>query len=328
MYNCFLQRLSLQRTVQHILVPLVKRSSSSSASASTSTMSTNQIDTIRESFRRIGPGGSLRLTLNDETGIGLLRIQNVTKKNCFTGSMMAELTEHLEQVEKWKNGKALIIYGENGFFCSGGDLNTVRSIADQDGGRKMITLMQHNLKRLECLPLITVALVDGMALGGGAELMTACDYRIASRDSKIGFVQVRIGITTVWGGGARLVSIIGYGRALNLIATGRTFTADDGVQLGFIDHVLPSNGQSIIDDNDALKCVEEFLQPFLSLPRETMLNGKCVTSSARNDLDRSLAEELEHGLKVWGGPVHSAALSGKVNHRRGEIKTVNDKSCC
>ena len=87
----------------------------------------------------------------------------------------------------------------------------------------MIELMQHNLARLQSLPLITVAYVEGMALGGGAELMTACDYRLARENAKIGFVQVRIGITTVWGGGARLVQLIGYNKALNLLATGNGF---------------------------------------------------------------------------------------------------------
>ena len=87
----------------------------------------------------------------------------------------------------------------------------------------MIELMQHNLARLQSLPLITVAYVEGMALGGGAELMTACDYRLARENAKIGFVQVRIGITAVWGGGARLVQLIGYNKALNLLATGNGF---------------------------------------------------------------------------------------------------------
>ena len=110
-----------------------------------------------------------------------------------------------------------MLYGENGFFSSGGDLNTVRQIGNQEGGHKMITLMQHNLDRLQSLPLITVAYIEGMALGGGAELMTACDYRISRPNAVIGFVQVRIGITTVWGGGARLVQLIGYNKSLNLL---------------------------------------------------------------------------------------------------------------
>ncbi|XP_017489597.1 PREDICTED: ethylmalonyl-CoA decarboxylase-like [Rhagoletis zephyria] len=200
----------------------------------------------------------------------------------------------------------------------------------------MITLMQDNLARLQALPLITVAYIEGMALGGGAELVTACDYRLSRENAIIGFVQVRIGITTVWGGGARLVQLIGYPKALNLIATGRTFSGIEGARMGFIDQLLPSVETVISNAHqtaqlqakpptsysvahhqaEVLQNARQFLMPFLVLPKETMLTGKAVASESRPKLDDALQAELQHGLKVWGGPIHQKALSGKVNHKR------------
>lgn len=190
----------------------------------------------------------------------------------------------------------------------------------------MITLMQENLARLQSLPLITVAYIEGMALGGGAELITACDYRLARENALLGFVQVRIGITTVWGGGARLVQLIGYNKALNLIATGRTFSGVEAAKMGFVDQLLPSveaklnNSQQDYSvskhQEEVLTNVKQYLKPFLVLPRETMLVGKAVANEGRARLDDALENELVHGLKVWGGPVHQQALAGKVNHKK------------
>jgi len=176
----------------------------------------------------------------------------------------------------------VVIFGENHFFSSDGDLDTVRQIANPTGGHKMISLMQDNLARLQNLPLITVGYVEGMALGGGAELLTACDFLLAASNSVIGFVQVRVGITAVWGGGARLVSLIGYNKALNLIATGRTVSGEEAAKLGFVDHVLPpintvkdpATGRPVFkpfkdQQRDVFANAEQYLQPFLNLPRET-----------------------------------------------------------
>lgn len=187
----------------------------------------------------------------------------------------------------------------------------------------MIALMQYNLDRLQCLPLITVAYVQGMSLGGGCELMTACDYRLAAPEAKLGFVQIRLGISTVWGGGARLVQLLGYNKALELMATGKTFTAQEGHQLGFVDRVMDKELEKPKDAAHERQLIladtKEFLRPFIQHPRQTMLVAKQICSDTRyfaKNLNRALAKELEHGLKIWGGPVHSKALSGKVNHKK------------
>ena len=226
-----------------------------------------------------------------------------------------------------------MIYGEHGFFCSGGDLNTIRSLTNDNnidddgnnGGSKMIILMQHNLTRLAALPLITMAFVEGMALGGGAELMAACDYRLATNSAKIGFVQVHVGITTVWGGGPRLVQIIGYGKALSMLATGKIISSSEAAEIGFVDHIveadsiLPgsSDNNRQIQEQQRLKILEhskQFLQPFLSIPREILLPAKLMASEARNSLSQAFQREAYHALKVWGGPIHQKALYRKVNH--------------
>ncbi|XP_072375842.1 ethylmalonyl-CoA decarboxylase-like [Diabrotica undecimpunctata] len=88
------------------------------------------------------------------------------------------------ELENWKNGKALILYGEGPNFCAGGDLDLQK-------------------RKIRKLPLISVSLLHGATLGGGAEISTFCDYILVSDNTKLGFVQGRMGITTAWGGGTR-----------------------------------------------------------------------------------------------------------------------------
>eukprot|EP00953_Heterococcus_sp_UTEX-ZZ885_P007817 4701-Heterococcus_DN1.PRE.1 len=104
-------------------------------------------------------------------------------------------------------------------FCAGADLNLARehlttsecymsfAHTPQDG-RQMCNLMTDTLNRLRALPMVSVAVVTGAAVGGGAELTTACDYRVLSSDAKIQFVQVKMGVSVGWGGGARLCKLI------------------------------------------------------------------------------------------------------------------------
>lgn len=264
------------------------------------------------------PVGSIKLNKDDNSGIATICMSNPGKKNCLSGYMMVQLLNVLKELEHWEHGKAVVLYGENEFFSSGGDLDTVRTIANREGGRKMISLMQHNLDRLQSLPLLTVAYVRGMALGGGSELLTACDYRLATPDATIGFVQVRIGIMTAWGGGARLTKLIGYNKALDLIGTGRTVPAQEAFELGLFDKIIEhdSEGQ---EEQVVRQKSQEFLKNFLRHPRHTMLMAKQICNDTRrivDNLDSALDKELQHALKIWGGPVHRAALQGKVNHNK------------
>ncbi|KAK2516487.1 Echdc1 [Columba guinea] len=123
------------------------------------------------------PGGSINLSKEDN-GIGILILNNPKLMNAFTGTMMLELQERVTELENWKDGKGLIIYGAGNTFCSGSDLNAVKAMSNSQDGMNMCMFMQNTLTRLMRLPLISVALVQGKAIGGGAELTTACDFSL------------------------------------------------------------------------------------------------------------------------------------------------------
>src|SRR4029078_1773397 len=95
------------------------------------------------------------------------------------------------------------------------------------------------LDRVATFPLPVIAALNGHALGGGAEVAIAADYRIAADDVRIGFKQVSLGIMPAWGGAERLAQVIGRGRAMVAIATGELFDAPDALRMGLVDAVVP-----------------------------------------------------------------------------------------
>ncbi len=86
---------------------------------------------------------------------------------------MLQLADYIAQLAVWNTGKLLLVRGADGDFCTGADLTFVRSIADPVLGSKMSIFMGSTLSRLHQLPMVSIALVDGYGVGGGAELMCA-----------------------------------------------------------------------------------------------------------------------------------------------------------
>lgn len=93
-----------------------------------------------------------------------------------------------------------MIRGANEFFCSGGDLNTIKRLDTKGNGRRMGILLYETFRKFAELPLISVALIQGRAIGLGAEIATACDFRLMTESSKFGYVHINLNITVSYHG--------------------------------------------------------------------------------------------------------------------------------
>ena len=126
---------------------------------------------VRDKFKVLGSGDVTVTKLRgNQQGIAVITLVNPERKNALTGYMMVKLAEAVDELEQWQDGKALVLRGSEGYFCSGGDLSVVRAINTPEEGNIMCAFMQRTLSRLGRLPLISVAAVEGRALGGGAEV--------------------------------------------------------------------------------------------------------------------------------------------------------------
>ncbi|MEQ2248160.1 enoyl CoA hydratase domain-containing protein 1 [Ilyodon furcidens] len=265
---------------------------------------------IREKLQAF-PGGSVDL-LKHDSGIAVLTINNPARMNAFSGSMMVDLKERVSQLENWSEGKGLIVHGAAETFCSGSDLNAVRAISNPQDGMKMCMFMQDTLTRLLRLPLISVALVEGRALGGGAELTTACDFRLMTSGSVIQFVHKHMGLVPGWGGAARLVRIVGSQKALKLLGGALKVDPEFGLDIGLADEVLEADQGAAT----ALQQAENWLSRYTKGPVPVIHAVKKVVLAGRElPLSEALRTEKEVFGTVWGAPANLQALASKSKHK-------------
>ncbi|XP_015237988.1 PREDICTED: ethylmalonyl-CoA decarboxylase isoform X1 [Cyprinodon variegatus] len=267
-------------------------------------------DEIREKLQAF-PGGSVDL-LKQDSGIAVLTVNNPARMNAFSGSMMVDLEDRVSQLESWTEGKGLIVQGAAGTFCSGSDLNAVRAISNPEDGMKMCMFMQDALTRLLRLPLISVALVEGRALGGGAELTTACDFRLMTSGSVIQFVHKHMGLVPGWGGAARLVRIVGSQNALKLLGGALKVDSELGLDIGLADGALEAVQGADSPRQQAENWLSRYTEGSVPVIRAVK---KVVLAGRELPLSEALKTEKEVFGTVWGAPANLQALASKSKHK-------------
>jgi len=128
----------------------------------------------------------------------------------------------------------LLASAVDGFFAAGADIKHMSAV-DSASFREYGDALRGALERLAALPLVSVAAVDGLALGGGLELAMACTLRVGAARARLGLPEVKLGLIPGAGGTQRLPRLIGRGRALDLMLTGRQIGADEAAWIGLID---------------------------------------------------------------------------------------------
>ena len=227
----------------------------------------------------------------------------------FLGKMLLDLEANINELEKWNTGKGLILAGAGGTFCSGGDRDLVE-ILNKSDGVLMSEFMHTVTNKLFNLPLVSAAVINGYALGGGACLATACDFRIMSSSAKIGFVQVRMNVSPGWGGGARLVKLVGRSKALELMMSGRIVDSGFAQECGLANEIIP-------DNTDICQEGENWLLNSVRGNADTIqVLKRIVATAADNDMKSSLAAERQEFSKLWASPLHLEAFRKKTKHKK------------
>src|SRR6202790_4406741 len=162
--------------------------------------------------------------------------------NIFDAATLSELNEHVDLIEKDSSLRGLIIASaKRSIFIAGADLKTLLKQAQTGGLRTFIAEGQRIFNRIAALKIPTCAAIHGACAGGGYEITLACDWRVASDDpaTRIGLPETTLGLIPAWGGSTRLPPLIGPERAAEVIVKGRLYSADEALNLGLIDEVVP-----------------------------------------------------------------------------------------
>ncbi|ORC01570.1 enoyl-CoA hydratase/isomerase family protein [Mycobacterium persicum] len=170
-------------------------------------------------------------------GLAVLTIDRPHARNAIAPDTMDQLQTALEAAA---GASALVIRGAGDrAFVSGGDLKELSSLRTEEDASAMAKRMRSICDQLAAFPAPVIAVLNGHAFGGGAEVAVAADIRIAADDIKIAFNQVELEIMPAWGGAERLAALVGKSKALLLAGTGTTLDAVEAERIGLVDLVLP-----------------------------------------------------------------------------------------
>jgi enoyl-CoA hydratase len=222
---------------------------------------------------------AIELTRVDE--VALITLNRPEALNALSFSLLDDFSRVLDEVAQ-TDARALLITGAGAkAFCAGADIKELigRSLSEQKRGA---ALGQATFGKLERLPMPSVAIINGYAIGGGLELALACTVRLATRNAKMGLPEIKLGLIPGYGGTQRLPRVIGEARAIDMIMTGRTIDAEEAYRIGLVQRLI---------DGDAVAQGIAYAREFsgFSLP---------VLEFAREAVGRALATPLTEGLKI------------------------------
>ena len=176
--------------------------------------------------------------------VATITLNRPERKNPLTFESYAELRDTFHRLQYADDVRAVVFTGEGGNFCSGGDVHDIIGpLVKMDmPGLMNFTRMTGNLvKEMRTCPQPVIAAVDGICAGAGAIITMASDLRYGTPESKTAFLFVRVGLAGCdMGACAILPRIIGQGRAAELLYTGRSMSAEEGLSCGSYNHIVPS----------------------------------------------------------------------------------------
>lgn len=159
--------------------------------------------------------------------------------NALNGQLFEELEQCMMEIEKRKDIKVVILTGAGEkAFAAGADISAMVDMSVVEA-RAFDKLIQEVGMRMENMPQIIIAAVNGFALGGGCELALCCDIRVASENARFALPETGLGIIPGGGGTQRLPRIIGQGRAMEMIVTGKQIDAQEAWRIGLANQVVP-----------------------------------------------------------------------------------------
>jgi enoyl-CoA hydratase len=237
-------------------------------------------------------GCIVSLDLSFEEQFAVITLNRPEVLNALSFALLDQLDQALDEVLA-SSARVLIITGAGPkAFCAGADVAELKR-ASQQGGPPQTARGQAIISRLDTLPIPSVAVVHGLALGGGFELALACTFRIATSGARFALPEIKLGLVPGYGGTQRLARLVGPARALELILSGRTLDAEDALRWGIVNW---------LGEGEPLALGRQYAQRF---------SGYSLLASrlARDAVSQGLALSLDQGLRLETEKIAQALAS-------------------
>ncbi len=241
----------------------------------------------------------------------VLRIERPERRNAVDRLTAEELLEGYRAFEADEAARVLVVTGAGDLaFCAGADLKALSEVGPNPPEELVSGYIDRPEGPMGFTRLTpskpTIAAISGWCLAGGLEIALWCDLRIATEGSKLGYPERRWGVPLIDGGTQRLPRIVGLGRALDLILTGRIMEASEAHEWGLVNEIVP--------EGKHLERALELAEGLASFPQETMLaDRRAAIEGLGMELDDALALEAESGRRTL-----QVAIGGASRFAGGE----------
>jgi enoyl-CoA hydratase/carnithine racemase len=244
-------------------------------------------------------------------GVGTITLDN-PPANSYDLAVMTEFSDAVHEALNSEARAVIVRSASEKFFSAGADVKKFLD-GDVESNMAMIRVSQAAFKRMAAAPQIFIAHINGHALGGGLEITLACDIRLANAGGyKLGTPEVTLGLLPGNGGTQRLTRLLGPSRAMDLLVTGRTFSAEEAMQWGLI--------AALLDPAEAEERVREYAARFASGPAlATAAIKRCVNDGGQRSLDDGLTLEAELVERLFRSKDASEGLHAFVEKRTPEF---------
>jgi enoyl-CoA hydratase len=221
------------------------------------------------------------VTLSVENNVGIITLNN-PPVNVLNRNLLMDLEKVLEHLENDGDAKVLVLTGAGSAFAAGADIKAMPEL-NVETGEQLALKGQAIFNKLENMEKVSIAAINGVALGGGLELAMSCDIRVISDKAKVGQPEINLGIIPGYGGTQRLARLIGKPHAKELILTGDTINAQEAYSLGIADKLVPA---------------EDVLRTAVSLAAKIASKGQVAVRNAKKAIDHGFEQTIAEGLKT------------------------------
>ena len=230
-----------------------------------------------------------------EGPVGTITLNRPDKLNAFTVEMVRELADALAMLGASEATRVIVITGAGRAFCAGADVHLLRELIERQEepkGRALVDGMRLVAHAIREAPQPVLCSVNGVAAGGGANLVLACDLRIAADTAQIGQVFMKIGLHPDWGGAYFLPRLVGASKALELFIGAEMVGAAEAARLGLLNRVVPAA--------DLAAATRAWAEQIAAAPPLAVRRAKrAVYLSERATLDEMLDYELDAQLECF-----------------------------
>ncbi|MDQ3985790.1 MAG: enoyl-CoA hydratase-related protein [Actinomycetota bacterium] len=248
-----------------------------------------------------------------ESGVGTIRLDR-PKVNALNDQVAREIGEAVAQARADDSVKVVVVWGGEKVFAAGADIKQMVDL-DPVTMYRYIGDFQDVFTRLEALPKITVAAINGFALGGGCELSLACDFRVCAEDAQLGQPEILLGVIPGAGGTQRLTRLVGPGHAKDIIYSGRFVPADEAKAIGLVHDVVAADRVYAT----AVKWAERYARgPTVAL----MAAKQAIQNGLEADIQNGLLIERQAFSALFASEDQKIGMNSFVEEGPGQAKFV------